>query len=224
MTNKKSSRANLENKKIIFTLLAFVIALSGVFVALEWSKTEIKNHKIDVTQLIDDELLPIPVTMEPIKIPPPPEKIDAPKELNIVENITETGTVEVNTEFDPDEKSAYKAPPVVEIVEVVEKIVDWADKMPEFPGGQAALFAFLKNNIRYPTIPQELGIQGKVVCQFIVNKDGSIVDVQVVKSVDRYLDEEAVRVINKMPKWTPGFQQDKTVRVKYTLPIHFKLQ
>ena len=97
--------------------------------------------------------------------------------------------------------------------------------MPEFPGGQQALFKFLSENVKYPVIAQENGIQGRVICQFVVNRDGSIVDVEVVRSAgDASLDKEAVRVIKSMPKWKPGKQRGKAVRVKYTLPVNFKLQ
>ena len=83
---------------------------------------------------------------------------------------------------------------------------------------------FLGKNIKYPTISQENGVQGKVIVQFVVNKDGSIVDPVVVRSVDPYLDKEALRVIKTMPKWKPGKQRGKAVRVKYTVPVTFKLQ
>ena len=96
--------------------------------------------------------------------------------------------------------------------------------MPEFPGGMAACLKFLANNIKYPAIAQESNIQGKVIIQFVVNKDGSIVDPVVVRSVDPHLDKEALRVISMMPKWTPGMQRGKPVRVKYTVPVTFRLQ
>ena len=99
------------------------------------------------------------------------------------------------------------------------------EKMPEFPGGQAALFKYLSENVKYPVIAQENGIQGRVICQFVVNTDGSIVNVEVVRSGgDASLDKEAVRVIKSMPKWHPGQQRGKPVRVKYTVPVNFKLQ
>ena len=98
------------------------------------------------------------------------------------------------------------------------------ENMPDFPGGQAALMQYLAKNIKYPTIAQENGTQGRVIVQFVVNKDGSIVDAKVVRSVDPYLDKEALRVINTMPKWKPGMQRGKPVRVKFTVPVMFRLQ
>lgn len=98
------------------------------------------------------------------------------------------------------------------------------EKMPEFPGGQQAMFKFISDNLKYPTIAQENGIQGRVICQFIVNKDGSISGVEVIRSGgDPSLDKEAIRIIKSMPKWKLGYQRGKPVRVKYTVPINFKL-
>ena len=99
------------------------------------------------------------------------------------------------------------------------------ETMPEFPGGQDSLFSYLKANVQYPVIAQENGIQGRVMCQFVVNKDGSIVDVVVVRSSgETSLDKEAIRVIKAMPRWKSGKQRGKPVRVKYTLPVNFRLQ
>ena len=105
-----------------------------------------------------------------------------------------------------------------------QQIFQVVEEMPEFPGGMAECLKFLGKNIKYPTISQENGVQGKVIVQFVVNKDGSIVDPVVVRSVDPYLDKEALRVIKTMPKWKPGKQRGKAVRVKYTVPVTFKLQ
>jgi len=96
--------------------------------------------------------------------------------------------------------------------------------MPEFPGGMQALMAYLSKNIKYPSVAQDNGIQGRVLVSFVVNKDGSIVDPEVIKSVDAALDKEAMRVIKAMPKWNPGKQRGKPVRVKYTVPVLFRLQ
>ena len=104
------------------------------------------------------------------------------------------------------------------------KIFDIVEQMPEFPGGQAALLKWTANNIRYPTIAEENGIQGVVVCTFVIERDGSITDVQVARSIDPSLDKEAMRVLRKMPKWKPGMMKGLPVRVLYTVPVTFKLQ
>ena len=104
------------------------------------------------------------------------------------------------------------------------KVFDVVEQMPSFPGGQAALMKWLADNMNYPVIAAENGVQGRVVVQFVVEKDGSVSDVQVVKSVDPSLDKEASRVVSAMPKWIPGKQNGAAVRVKYTVPVTFKLQ
>ncbi|MDE5999308.1 MAG: energy transducer TonB, partial [Bacteroidaceae bacterium] len=103
-----------------------------------------------------------------------------------------------------------------EIFEVVEQ-------NPMFPGGEAALLKYLQKNLKYPAQAQDNGIQGRVMVQFVVNKDGSVVEPKIIRSVDPSLDKEAMRVVSAMPKWTPGKQRGKTVRVRYTLPVTFRL-
>ncbi|HRS40830.1 MAG TPA: energy transducer TonB, partial [Dysgonamonadaceae bacterium] len=115
-------------------------------------------------------------------------------------------------------------PPPKEREEEEEEIFVVVENQPEFPGGQAAMMKFLSENIKYPVIAQENGIQGRVICNFVVERDGSITDVQVVRGVDPSLDKEAVRVIQSMPKWKPGMQRGKPVRVRFTLPVVFRLQ
>ncbi|MBQ4449542.1 MAG: energy transducer TonB [Prevotella sp.] len=104
------------------------------------------------------------------------------------------------------------------------KVFDVVEQMPSFPGGMSALMAYLQKSIKYPPIAEENGIQGRVVCTFVVERDGSVTDVRVAKSVDPSLDKEAVRVVSAMPKWIPGKQNGQSVRVKYTLPVTFRLQ
>lgn len=104
------------------------------------------------------------------------------------------------------------------------KVFDAVEQMPAFPGGNAALQKYLKENVRYPVVAQENGVQGRVVVSFIVERDGSITDVNIVKSVDPSLDKEAQRVVKSMPKWIPGQQNGSAVRVKYNLPVMFRLQ
>ena len=116
-------------------------------------------------------------------------------------------------------------PPVVEAEEVDEDVIhEHVEIMPDFPGGMAALMKYLGTNIKYPTISQEMGSAGKVIVQFVVDKDGTITNPTVARGVDAYLDKEAIRVISSMPKWKPGVQNGKKVRVKYTVPVVFRLQ
>ena len=104
------------------------------------------------------------------------------------------------------------------------KVFDVVEQMPSFPGGMAALMAYLQKSIKYPPVAEENGIQGRVICTFVVERDGSVTDVRIAKSVDPSLDKEAQRVVSAMPKWIPGKQNGQSVRVKYTLPVTFRLQ
>ena len=104
------------------------------------------------------------------------------------------------------------------------KVFDVVEQMPSFPGGTAALMAYLQKAIKYPPVAEENGIQGRVICTFVVERDGSVTDVRIAKSVDPSLDKEAQRVVSAMPKWIPGKQNGQSVRVKYTLPVTFRLQ
>ncbi len=104
------------------------------------------------------------------------------------------------------------------------KVFDVVEQMPSFPGGQSALMEYLSKNVKYPVVAQENGVQGRVVVSFVVERDGSVTDVTVVKSVDPSLDREAQRVISSMPKWIPGKQNGQAVRVKYNVPVSFRLQ
>ena len=108
--------------------------------------------------------------------------------------------------------------------EVANKVFDVVDQMPSFPGGNEALMKFLSDNVKYPVVAQENGVQGRVVVSFVVEKDGSITDVKVVRSVDPSLDKEAARVVKSMPRWIPGKQNGAAVRVKYNVPVSFRLQ
>ena len=156
--------------------------------------------------------------------PPAPEVIE---EIEIVEDDKETESIDFSTEDDDKKVQEIIAVPVqVEEEDPEENVVfQVVENMPEFPGGQQALFKYLAENVKYPVIAQENGIQGRVICQFVVNKDGSIVDVVAVRSSgEPSLDKEAIRVIQSMPKWKPGKQRGKPVRVKYTVPVNFRLQ
>ena len=104
------------------------------------------------------------------------------------------------------------------------KIFSVVEQMPSFPGGAAALMQYLSKNIKYPPFAEENGIQGRVICTFVVERDGSVTDIHIAKGVDSSLDKEAIRVVSSMPKWIPGRQNGQSVRVKYTLPVTFRLQ
>ena len=119
---------------------------------------------------------------------------------------------------------AVATPPPAPKEEVTQKVFDVVEVMPSFPGGQGALIQYLNSHVKYPVVAQENGIQGRVTISFVVERDGSITDVKVARSVDPSLDKEAARVVSSMPRWTPGKQNGSAVRVKFNVPVVFRLQ
>ena len=225
MQVKKSEKASLEKDKLVYVLMGLVFVLSLIYVALEWTEKEVTKYEVTDTEFLFEEEVEIQQTSQETPPPPPPPAVQEVEVLNVVEDNVETESIEVNTE-ETEQEVVIAAPVEAPVEEEEEEVVFVVvESMPEFPGGQQALFKYLSENVKYPDIAQENGIQGRVICQFVVNKDGSIVDVEVVRSGgDPSLDKEAVRVIKSMPKWKPGKQRGKAVRVKYTVPVNFKLQ
>ena len=229
MEIKKTPKADLENKKSTWLLVGYVIVLAFMFIAFEWTKRDIK---IDTSQAITDlvfeeEIIPITEQPEQAAPPPPPAAPPIAETLTIVEDDADVEETTSATSEETNQAVEIKYVPVaVEEEEPEEQtIFEVVEQMPEFPnGGMAGLMQYLSKNIKYPTIAQENGTQGRVTVQFVVNRDGSIVDAKVLRGVDPYLDKEAIRVISSMPKWKPGMQRGKAVRVKYTVPVMFRLQ
>jgi protein TonB len=224
MELKKSPKASLEDKKMLFVMMGLVMVLSLLYIGFEWTESEVKVYDSFDTSMLAEEEIEIVQTQQELPPPPPPPVPDVVEVINIVEDDVIVESVEINTEDDKNKEVVIQAPVAAPIEEEDNVVFQVVETMPSFPGGDAALFKFLGDNVKYPVIAQENGIQGRVICQFVVNKDGSIVDVEVVRPVDPSLDKEAIRVIKSMPKWSPGKQRGKSVRVKYTLPVNFKLQ
>jgi len=224
MQLKKNPNASLEDKKFTYVLLGFVFVLSVCYVALEWTEKEVTKYEVADTEFAFEEEIDIQQTSQETPPPPPPPAVQEVEVLNVVEDDVETEEIEINTE-DTKTEVVIQAPVEIQEEEEEDNVVFViVENKPEFPGGDAALMKYIAENIKYPVIAQENGIQGRVICQFVVNKDGSIVDINVVRSVDPSLDKEAIRVIKSMPNWKPGKQRGKAVRVKFTLPIVFRLQ
>lgn len=226
MQLKKNPQASLEDKKLTYVLMGLVLVLSICYVAFEWTEREVTKYDVVDTDFIFEEEIDIQQTSQETPPPPPPPAPVEVEVLNVVEDDVEVEEIEINTEDDKDVEVVI-APPVEAPVEEEEEEVIFVvvESMPEFPGGQQAMMRYIGENIKYPVIAQENGIQGRVICQFVIEKDGKVTDIQVVRSSgEPSLDKEAVRVINSMPKWKPGKQRGKPVRVKYTIPVNFRLQ
>ena len=228
MEVKKSPKADLEGKKSTGLLIGYVLALAVMFIAFEWSERDkVINIDSGLSEVVfEEEIIPITEQEEQKAPPPPPEAPKAEEIIEIAENDADVEETTIQASDETDKAVEVKYVPVeVEEEEVEEQqIFQVVEEMPEFPGGMAECMKFLSKNIKYPTISQENGVQGRVIVQFVVNRDGSIVDPVVVRGVDPYLDKEALRVISMMPKWKPGKQRGKAVRVKYTVPVMFRLQ
>ena len=227
MEIKKSERADLEKGKGTSLLIGFVIALGVMFVALEWTQREVEDNSDLYTARdvsLNEEMIPITLP-EKKTVPPPPAAVTKAEIIEIVEDDADIeedimASTEDNVEWvDIDEYDVVTVEPEPEEEEIFMVVED----QPEFPGGTAALLEYLRKNIKYPAICRENNIQGRVLVTFIVNKDGAIVEPEVVKSVNPSLDKEALRVISTMPNWKPGSQRGKPVRVKYTVPVNFRL-
>jgi protein TonB len=176
-------------------------------------------------QTVEEEIIPI-TRQDEVKPPPPPPP---PKVVDMLVIVDDNTDIEEELEIEDSEvndKTAITAVMQVATAKEVEEenpVFFIVEEMPEFPGGDAALRAYIANSVKYPQIAQENGIQGKVYVNFVVGKDGSISQAKIARGVDPSLDKEALRVVNSLPKWKPGKQGGKPVRVSYTVPINFVL-
>ena len=226
MEIKKTEKAKTHS--VTAYLIGFVIGLGVMFVALEWTQRPSNESDYYVAPDIHIEQEMVPITLPEKKtVPPPPLAVKPTDIIKIIEddNSMEEEDIMISTE-DQENYVDLTAVDVIMVEPEPEDDVPFmvVEDMPEFPGGTAALMEYLRKNIRYPSICRENNIQGKVIISFIVNKNGKIVEPEVVKTVNPSLDKEALRVISTMPDWKPGMQRGKPVRVKYTVPVNFRLK
>lgn len=222
MEIKKSKEANLENKKAGFFFVGFVMISAIVGMAFEYSEfvpdplvvvEQTNRQEIDqIYDIPEEEEIP---EEEPEVAPPPPMVED----IEVVEDDEEVPEINFDDfEKEIDDIPEEKAPEIKD-----EKVYDFVEVEPSFPGGAAAMQEWIKSKVEYPELAREMGEQGIVYVKFVVGSDGSIQDVKIAKGVSDALDAEAKRVVKAMPRWTPGEQAGKPVKVNFTLPINFKL-
>ena len=227
MEVKKSPQADLEGKKTTNLLIGAIMILAVLFVGFEWSERDKKVMTDSGIQevMFEEEIIPITEQEQPQQAPPPPQAPPAEEVLEIIENDSKIEESTIQASDDTNAAVEVKYTPVeVEEEEVDEQeIFTIVEEMPEYPGGIAAAMKWIANELRYPPIAQENGVQGRVTVRFTINADGSVVDPVVIRGVNPHLDKEALRVSGKMPKWKPGKQRGKAVRVSYNLPVRFKL-
>ena len=228
MEVKKSPKADLESKKLTFTLIGLVVSLFIIWRVFEYKSYD-KQTFDDLqrtVEVIEEEMVEITKQEQP-KIQPPAPKPQV-TQIEIVDNEEDIeDEIEIDAEVSQDEvlEEYDFAPAEIEEEEIVEaEIFKVVEVMPEFPGGPAKMMEYIQKNIKYPMMARESDIQGKVFVSFVVEPDGSISNVTVMRGIGGGCDEEAVRVVNSMPKWNPGKQRGTAVRCAFTVPIIFKLQ
>ena len=229
MEIKKSEKANLENRKLLFVEIGLIISLGITLIAFEWTSKETNVSTLeDTTEVVLEEEI-IPITQE---TPPPPPA--APKIPVLSDQID---IVDDEIELEDDlfmnlEDDASLGVEIMDYIEVEEEVVEeeaipfqLVEEKPSFQGGDANQFSkWVNQRLVYPEIAKENGVQGRVTLQFTVEKDGTVTKVKVLRGVDPSLDKEAVRVVSMSPKWKPGKQRDRAVPVTYTFPVIFQLR
>lgn len=230
MEVKKTPKANLENKKILFREIALILTLLIILASFEYKTYEKSTSTLssDNVVIIEEEM--IPITNE--TPPPPPEMPKIPvvsDDIIIVDDDVVIKTdLRINTEDDRNlgvEIREYVEGRKEEVVEEEDIPFVMVEEKPKFKGGDENTFTkWVSERLVYPEIAKENSVQGRVILQFRVNTDGSVDNVKVVRGVDPSLDKEAVRVVASSPKWTPGRQRNKAVRVVYTFPVIFQLR
>jgi len=226
MELKKSIKADLEWRKPIFFQIGIFLSLLIVLAMFELFGTSEKDavaFEYSGAIVTEDVILQ---TEQPKELPPPPP---APMTTTIIEIIDDNIRIETDFEVDAesDESTVTQEYEYVEYVpeEVQEEeIFVVVEESPEFPGGEEARLQFLRDNIVYPRIARDAGVEGRVIVGFVVEPDGRITNVKIIRGKVQSLDEEALRVTKMMPRWKPGKQRGKSVRVQFTMPITFLLQ
>lgn len=226
MEIKKSPKADLQNKRGLLLEIGLIVALALVIAAFAYTPKEHRIEQVDLNYGPVDEQI-VEITRQDQKPPEPPKKVEVKviaDLLQVVTNETKIATDINFAEFDEDTE-------VLQQVEVKEEIIEddqpflTAETMPSFQGGDLNTFRkWVQDNVRFPQIALVNGISGRVVLSFVIEKDGRLTNIQVLMTPDRSLSEEAIRVLNKSPKWSPGKQRNQVVRIKYTLPVDFRMQ
>lgn len=226
MELKKTPKADLQNKKGLLLEIGLVIALLAIIAAFSYTPTEYRIEKMESAAVaIEEEITEI--TRQDQKPPEPPKKTEITvitDILDIVTNDTKITTDIDFAEFSEDVEIVQQVAVQEEVIEEDQPFVK-VEQMPSFQGGDLMTFRnWVQSKVRYPQIAQENGISGRVLMSFVIEKDGSLTNIQVLQAPDRSLSDEAMRVLKQSPKWKPGKQRNQTVRVKYTLPVDFRIQ
>ena len=229
MEIKKSEKASLENKKLLFTEIGLVVSLAIVLFAFEWTSKETETAILeDTTEILVEEEI---ISTQMDTPPPPPVAPKIPVLSDQIDIVDDEIEIEDDM-FMNLEDDANLGVEIMDYVEVEEEVVEeeaipfqLVEEKPSFQGGDANQFSkWVNQRLVYPEIAKENGVQGRVTLQFTVEKDGTVTKVKVLRGVDPSLDKEAVRVVSMSPKWKPGKQRDRAVPVTYTFPVIFQLR
>lgn len=229
MELKKNPKADLEKRRGLYLEIGLVVILVASLVAFNvksYDKEEIEQIERQASE--EQEEIIIQTQQEELPPPPPPEQPEVTTEFEVVEDDKEL-THElgpINAEVDENTQNIEITPVKIEEEEEEEdvQIFTVVENDPEFPGGMEALYKYLRDNIKYPQLARDNNITGRVYVTFVVEKDGSIANPRVLKDIGGGCGQEAIRVVKSMPKWTPGKQRGKAVRVQFNLPVSFNLQ
>ena len=228
MTQKKSDRADLQNKRVLFTEIGCIVALALVYFGLEYSSAKTETALLEDVGIMAEMEEMIPITFD--TPPPPPEMPKIPvlsDQIDIVDDDIEIEEIVINLEDHKDLGVEIIDYIPVEEEDVIEETLPFVmvEQKPKFNGGDANEFSkWVNSRLQYPQICIENGRQGRVTLSFTIKADGSLSDVKVLRGVDPALDQEAVRVVKSSPNWTPGKQRDRAVAVSYTFPVIFQLR
>ncbi|NVK49296.1 MAG: energy transducer TonB [Cyclobacteriaceae bacterium] len=224
MEAKKTPSADLTRTSGMFLNLGLAVAVGAVLVAFEWRSFDDGSLK-DLGMADDnfEELLDIPITEQPP--PPPPPPVEQPIIQEIPDEIEIEEKIEVNFDVNVEEETVIEEVVIAEapVEEKADEIFDVVETQPQPPGGMQGWNEYLRKNLKYPTQARRMGIEGTVIVVFVINVDGSIQDVEVLRGIGGGCDEEAVKVVQDAPKWEPGKQRGRPVRTRMRLPIRFKL-
>ncbi len=229
MELKKNPKADLEKRRGLYLEIGLVVALAGVLLAFSWKQTDKETSDFAQIEHAQEEEEIVIQTADNTP-PPPPPPAEVPEVTTVIEivddNKEDIQEVSFNAEVTDDTKNIEITPVKIEeeVDEEEVKIFTVVEQDPEFPGGMEALLKYLAQNIKYPPLARDNGITGKVFVTFVVERDGSIANVKLLRDIGGGCGAEAIRVVKSMPKWNPGKQRGKAVRVQFNLPVNFTLK
>ena len=228
MELKKNPKADLEKRRGLYLEIGLVVALVAALVAFNVKSYDREaKEALEREAVLEEEEI---IIQTDIQEPPPPPPPEVPEVTTVIEVVSDDKEdikeVNFSAEVTDDTKNIEITPVVVEEEEdeAETQIFTVVENDPEFPGGMEALYKYLAQNIKYPQLARDNGITGKVYVTFVVERDGSIANPKVLRDIGGGCGQEAIRVVKSMPKWTPGKQRGKAVRVQFNLPVNFSLK